>query len=139
MISKPKNTDNYFNLGWLHNKKGLTDKALEYYNKVIELNPDDKAFVNIAYIYEEMGHQDKAIEYFDKAIDLYKKILNINTQNIVCYYNLGCLHEKKVQYGRAIEYFEKCIAIKAKYLDASTKLEELYKKIRGLPRRHILK
>jgi tetratricopeptide (TPR) repeat protein len=45
----PNNPDLYNNLGVANAKLGLKDKAIEYYNKAIELNPDNSgAQINIA-------------------------------------------------------------------------------------------
>ena len=43
------------------------EKALEYYHKAIEIDPDyDRAYYYAANLYDEMGNSQKAIEYYKR-------------------------------------------------------------------------
>nr|WP_276020149.1 tetratricopeptide repeat protein [Acetivibrio straminisolvens] len=50
---------------------GEYEKAIEYYDKALELNPDsDKAYIGKARAFDALGKYEKALEFFDKAIEI---------------------------------------------------------------------
>ena len=70
--------DGYYNLGNIYNKLEKEDKAIENYNKVIELdNNYYKAHNNLGNIYRKKGLNKKAIEYYIATLEInpnYKSI-----------------------------------------------------------------
>ena len=50
-------------------KKGF-DKAIECYDKAIELDPNNPAWNNMGLAYDDKKEYDKAIECYEKAIKL---------------------------------------------------------------------
>jgi tetratricopeptide (TPR) repeat protein len=56
-------------MGLAYGEKSNYDKAIECYQKVIELKPDyvDAAYFNMGKAYQHLNNQDKANEYFEKA------------------------------------------------------------------------
>ena len=73
----------YFNKGYDYFDDGLFDKAIECYQKAVEINPDyANAYYNmgIAYAYKE--NYDKALECCQKAIEIKNDYAN-------AYYNMG--------------------------------------------------
>ncbi|MFC1867520.1 type II secretion system secretin GspD [Thermodesulfobacteriota bacterium] len=58
-------------LGFLHLQAKEYDKALEYYEKSIEINPENPyAILNMGFIYEKRGDKDKAAEMYNRLITL---------------------------------------------------------------------
>ena len=58
-------------MGLLTGQKGDFDRAIEDFNKAIDLKPDyAKAYYNRGIAYGDKGDFDRAIEDFNKAIDL---------------------------------------------------------------------
>ena len=52
----------------------MRDKAIEYYEKVIELSPDYSwAYYNLASIYFEQGDKEKAVNFLEKTLKLNPK------------------------------------------------------------------
>ena len=52
--------------------KGNLEEAIECYQKIIKLNPDDaNIFREIGSLYEKMGKKDKAFDFYWKAMDQY--------------------------------------------------------------------
>lgn len=52
--------------------KGNLEEAIECYQKIIKLNPDDaNIFREIGSLYEKMGRKDKAFDFYWKAMDQY--------------------------------------------------------------------
>jgi tetratricopeptide (TPR) repeat protein len=66
---KPAATE-YFELGRLHQEKGMMDKAESYFTKSVELVPNNKnALLAMSDMSEKSGNVEKAIEYTQTAID----------------------------------------------------------------------
>lgn len=99
----------FSNLGVAWYEKGDYDKAIKYYKRAVELNPDFvEAHNNLGVSYAKQGNYNQAIECYKKAT---KKDLNYATpfSNIgVAFYRLGYLE-------KAVKYFEKAIAADPKY------------------------
>lgn len=61
VASDPENPEIYFNLGVGSAEIGNKEKAIEYYNKALELNPDyDAALINISVL--KLSGEDKIVE-----------------------------------------------------------------------------
>ena len=61
VASDPENPEIYFNLGVGSAEIGNKEKAIEYYNKALELNPDyEAALINIAVL--KLSGEDKIVE-----------------------------------------------------------------------------
>ena len=57
--------------------KGQLDRAIEDFNKAIELYPDyAHVYVSRGYVYSRKGQYDKAIINFNKAVELYPDYAN---------------------------------------------------------------
>ncbi|NIM91555.1 MAG: tetratricopeptide repeat protein [Candidatus Aminicenantes bacterium] len=97
------------NLGVAWYEKGDYEKAIKYYMKAVELNPDFfEAYNNLGVSYAKQGNYSQAIKCYKKAT---KKELNYATpfSNLgVAFYRLGYL-------DRAIKYFEKAIEVDPNY------------------------
>jgi tetratricopeptide (TPR) repeat protein len=78
-----------FNIGLIHASNGEHEKALEYYDRAVELNPRYcSAFNNIAVIYhyqgekaKENGHFEEAEALFDKAAEYWKQAIRLAPNN----------------------------------------------------------
>jgi tetratricopeptide (TPR) repeat protein len=61
VASDPENPELYFNLGISNDQLGNQEKALEYYNKALELRPDyEAALINLAAL--KLSGEDKIVE-----------------------------------------------------------------------------
>jgi len=68
MLSGTENAEAYGNIGAIYLLKGLTDKAIEYLEHALELNPDHaSAHHNLGIAYKRKGLNDKAAGHSDKA------------------------------------------------------------------------
>lgn len=89
----------------LWNGKGFNEpqKAIEYLNKAIKLQPDNDAAYNLrGNIYGALDKRQLAIDDFSKAIQL-------NPTNADYFNNRGNIYNKLGQYQQAIEDFDKAI------------------------------
>ncbi|OQC18337.1 MAG: TPR repeat-containing protein YrrB [Firmicutes bacterium ADurb.Bin080] len=89
----------------LINEKGINEpqRALEYLNKAIELQPDNASAYSIrGYIYFSLEKYQQAIDSFNKAIQL-------NPTKAEYYNSRGTVYRKISQYEKAIEDFNQAI------------------------------
>ncbi len=91
-INKTNKLDDYiyFRLAYCNRKQGNNDKALEYYTKAIELNPNDSSsYNNRALIYEDKEEFNLALKDFDKAIEIKPDEILYRTNRASLYKNLN--------------------------------------------------
>ena len=70
-IADPKTADDFFLKAYAAQMNGNYGKAIEYYQKVIELRPDDATtYNNMGISYDYNQDYDDAIESFEKAVAL---------------------------------------------------------------------
>ena len=99
----------FSNLGVAWYERGDYDKAIKYYTRAVELDPDFvEAYNNLGVSYAKQGNYGQAIDCYKKAakkdFDYATPFVNIG----VAFYRLGYLE-------KAIKYFEKAIAADPKY------------------------
>ena len=110
------------NLGTSHYSLGDYSKAIEYYEKALEIrintlgenHPDIAgSYNNLGIAYRSLGDYGKAIEYHEKALEIGINTLGENHPDIAGSYNsLGIAYHKLGDYGKAIEYYEKALEIR---------------------------
>lgn len=78
--------ESYFYLGFLYGAMDRADKAIYYYQKVLNNNPSDNtAKLNIAHLYQVQGD-------YDKAIPMYREILKQQPDAAQASINLGLIY-----------------------------------------------
>jgi tetratricopeptide (TPR) repeat protein len=84
------------------------NKALEMFNKVIEINPKYyNAYFNKALIFMELGQYKKAIENYNMILSGQKEDIESYYNKAVCYYNL-------IDYNKALENINEGLLIDPK-------------------------
>lgn len=102
----------YQNLGQIYREEGDYDKALEYYQKAVEMNPQiHNAWYNIAYILITTGKHQEALKPLKQAINLRPR----NAQNYVAQ---GMAYVGMEQYEKALSDFKKAISLDSSNLEA---------------------
>jgi len=129
----------YNNLGSAFLRKKQLDKAIEQFQKALEINPNNAgAHNNLGDALSQKGRIDEAIEQFQKALEInpnfaeahsnlgnalvqkglvneamiqYEKSLEIDPNYAEAHYNLGVAFVKKGQVNDAIEQFQKALEI----------------------------
>jgi Flp pilus assembly protein TadD len=148
---------NYFNSGvTFYNQKEYL-KAIQAYQKVIELDPAYvEAYNNLGIIYQMMGDVDRAFGAYQKATEInpkyekgynnlgillllkgryeealeaFQKALAINPNNIESHINLGILFMKKGQSDEAIESYQKALAIDPLHRETHYNIALLYEQL----------
>ena len=88
------------------------NKAIEDFNKIIELNPGN------AYVHYNRGIEWGKKGEYDKAIDDYTKAIELKPDYADAYYNRGIEWGKKGEHNKAIDDYTKAIVLKADYVSA---------------------
>ncbi|MDM8524263.1 tetratricopeptide repeat protein [Desulfococcaceae bacterium HSG8] len=84
-------------------EKGDYEKALEFFNKVLEEDPEyTSAYYYRGHMWEEKGD-------LDKAISDYTRILEINPELVKAYHDRGTAWGKKGEYEKAIADLDKAL------------------------------
>ena len=87
----------YNTRGRSYSELGKNERAIEDYDKAIELDPDDDgAYNNRGFSYRRLGQYQRAIEDFDKAIELDPNFAGAYNNRGFSYRNLG-------RYQRALD------------------------------------
>lgn len=142
----PDNDGSLVITGNLCYRHGDIIKALEYWNKTLQINPRQATvYKSIALLYMKKGEFDVAVEHFRKALEiqpelpdvyvnighslmmsgrpkeaieaLQKEIL-ISPDSDFAYFLLGQAHLQEKEYSKAQEYYEKAIKIYPGYTNA---------------------
>jgi Flp pilus assembly protein TadD len=111
-----------FNLGVQFYQQQNYSKAIQSYQKVIQLDPTYvEAYNNLGITYQELGD-------FDKAFEAYQKSVEINPQYEKGYNNLGILYYLQGQNEEAFEAFKNALVINPNSIESHINLGVLYKK-----------
>jgi len=134
----PKEKQVHYELASHYDSDEMFDKAIEEYEKALELDPNyGYALNSFAYMYSDMGEYEKSIEYFkryasinpndanpvdsvaelyfrmgrlDEAVAKYKEVLEIRPDFFQTYWRIGYIYALKEDYKQALEWFERDIA-----------------------------
>ncbi|MCP4231566.1 MAG: tetratricopeptide repeat protein [bacterium] len=103
----PPNAEGYKERGAAADAKGDYAKAIEYYDKSIELNPRDGTLWHYkAQAYKEMEMYEEAIECYERAIEYYDMVISIHPYDGETWWMKGSALKKLGKYGRANDCFE---------------------------------
>jgi len=144
----------YFKLGHAYGLQGDYELAIEFYNKVVENEPEDEeAYYNRGSIYVIMEEYDKALEDFNKAIEFkpdylearynrgnlyykreeydkaledYNEAIKTGTDNPQIYYGRGLTHSKRGEYHKAIKDYTKALTLDPFHFEACRNRGNIY-------------
>ena len=100
------------NRGLDYRDEGDYDRAIEDFNKALELKPD------YAEPYTNRGNAYSCKEDYDRAIEDYDKAIELNPKLTKPYSNRGVAYVKKGEFERAVVDCTKAIKLKPDYADA---------------------
>ncbi len=109
----------HYNLGTEFLLKGQPDKAIDEFQKTVDINPGfAKANNNLGIALAQKGRDDEAIAHFQKALATNPD----DTDAAEARYNLGSALMRKGQTAEAAADFQKALAINPEYADAHNNL-----------------
>jgi type IV pilus biogenesis/stability protein PilW len=149
-----------FNLGVQFYSQRDFSKAIQAYQKVIELDPTYvEAYNNLGIIYQMIGDVDRAFGAYQKSTEInprydkgynnlgillflkgryeealgsFQKALAVNPNNIETHINLGILFKKKGESEKAIESYQKALAISPFHKETHYNIALLYEQLENL-------
>ena len=108
------------NIGAAHAKIGNLDEAVEYFEKAVDLCPEDsKLYDNLGRAYYEAGN-------FKESVAIYVESIKIKPDHADSYHNLGISYLKIGDENKAITYLNKTIEIDPNHVDAHYNLGAIY-------------
>jgi tetratricopeptide (TPR) repeat protein len=109
-----------FNIGFAYEQNDYFKEAIAYFEKTIELNPENEAAIyELAYCYEKINQNEKSIEYYNKYID-------IDTFSDSAWFNIGFVYAKLNKFEKSIEAYEYALAINEDFPNAWFNLGHSY-------------
>ncbi len=113
--SKEKQAEEHFKKGFEYQNQGSLDKAIEEYQKALQLNPSyTQVYTNLGAVY--LGKQD-----YDQAILQFKKVIELNYFDKKAHYNLGLAYLRKGEVEKAQEEVEFLRSLRSEFADALEK------------------
>lgn len=112
----------YRNIGVIYYYKGESNKAINYFNKSLEvaLKTYDKEHPEIAHIYVNIAatiKNEKALAYYYKALAIYKKVYGeTHWRTAEPHLFIGAYHRDQKEYDIAVKNYQKNIEINTKSL-----------------------
>jgi superkiller protein 3 len=151
---------NHFNSGVYFYKQGEFSKAIQAYQKVLEVDPTYiEAYNNLGILYQTLGDMDRALGFYQKSIEInpryekgynnlgtllflrgryeeaqeaFGKALALNPDNIESHINLGILFKKKGEVEKAIESYQKALAINPLHGETHYNIALIYEQLENL-------
>src|SRR5215469_14731202 len=98
----PRRTDLLAALGESYFMSGKTDKAVEEFNRLIQLEPSARSYTFLGLCYRHLGRFDEARKYFEEG-------LKREPRNAACLFNIGFIEERQGNADAAEEKFEQAL------------------------------
>ena len=110
-----------YNFGSVFEKLREYQKAKDYFEKVIKINPNyADAHYNLGNIFNNLGE-------YQKAKSCHEKVIELNPNYVNAHNNLGNIFRELGRKQKAKECFEKAIEINPNYVNAHNNLGNIFK------------
>ena len=150
LLQYPKASNLMSICGAAYAKSSQFQKATDFYNKAIKINPNSaEIYNNLGNVLHSMGSDDAAIQQFNKAIEInpnfaeaynnlgnslkvlnefanaesaFKQAIRVNKSFAEPYNNLGNLYHSQGDLGKAVEQYRRAISLKPTISEAHNNL-----------------
>lgn len=114
----PQRADLRAALGESYFMSGKTEKAIEEFKTLIELDPSARSYAFMGLSYRHLGRFDEARKYFQDG-------LKQDPNNASCLFNMGYIEERQGNYAGAEELFQKALLSNHNFSEALLELANL--------------
>ncbi len=114
----PKRSDLRAALGESYFMSGQAGKAIEEFQKLIEVDPTSRSYVFLGLSYRHLGKFEEAKKYFLEG-------LKNNPRDAACLFNLGYIEGRQGNAGGAERYFQDALRANPDYPEALLELANL--------------
>ncbi|PXF60920.1 MAG: hypothetical protein C4B59_07075 [Candidatus Methanogaster sp.] len=112
MGKEPNRVEAYNNRGVAYARLNQHERAIEDYDRAVELNPEDaEAYFNRGNAYARLNQNERAIEDYDRAVEL-------NSEDAEAYFNRGVAYARLNQNERAIEDYDRAVELNSEDAEA---------------------
>jgi tetratricopeptide (TPR) repeat protein len=132
----PERPDLHAALGESYFMSGKTERAIEEFKQLIEIDPSARSYAFLGLSYRHLGRFDEARQYFEDG-------LKRDPKNASCLFNLGFIEERQGNKGKADERFRATLRANPDFSDALFELANLriqskdFEQAAGLLKRYI--
>ncbi|MFH1540835.1 MAG: tetratricopeptide repeat protein [Elusimicrobiota bacterium] len=110
----------FLSIGVIYKIKKQYQKAIENFNRAIEINPlSSLAYTYLAEIYEMHGDVDKTEKFYKKSVD-------INPDDYIPLNALGIIYGQKGNYNKSLKYLKKAVKLKSNSVDVHFNIGYVY-------------
>lgn len=117
----PQRADLHAALGESYFMSGKAEKAIDEFDKLIQLDPSARSYAFMGLSYRHLGRFDEARKYFQEGVKL-------DPRNVSCLFNIGYIEERQGNYPRAEELFQQVLRSNPNYSEALLELANLQTK-----------
>jgi tetratricopeptide (TPR) repeat protein len=114
----PKRADLRAALGESYFMSGKTEKAIDEFKKLIQVDPSAGSYAFLGLSYRHLGRFDEARKYFEEGL---KK----DPHNAACLFNIGYIEERQGNYAAAERLFEQALKANPDFEDVLLELANL--------------
>ncbi len=100
----------------------LTAKELSVQQGLLPLG----ALISLGHLHKDKFYRTGDKQELQEGIRFYESALELDSNNIVAFYNLGGIYLREKELELAISYFEKILAINDKFVDSNFRLGNAY-------------
>jgi tetratricopeptide (TPR) repeat protein len=114
----PKRADLHAALGESYFMSGKTEKAVEEFKALIDLDPSAGSYAFMGLSYRHLGRFDEAKKYFEEG-------LQKDPRSASCLFNVGYIEERQGNHAAAEKLFQQALQAKPDFADALLELANL--------------
>jgi tetratricopeptide (TPR) repeat protein len=122
----PRRPDLLAALGESYFMAGKTEKAIDKFNALLEIDKSARSYAFLGLSYRNLGRFDEAKSYFQQGVAL-------DPHNATCLFNLGFIAERQGDSAAAERYFQQTLQYNPQYADALLELANLRAAAKRLP------
>jgi len=114
----PKRADLHAALGEGYFMAGKTEKAIDEFKALIELDPAARSYAFLGLSYRHLGRFSEARKYFEQG-------LKLDRHNVSCLFNLGFIEERQGDHAAAETMFQQVLVLNPDFPEALLELANL--------------